>query len=121
MCDMGLYRGKRTDNGEWEYGYYVRIGPVSCQRAYIIPHYASALYAVEVISETVGQYIGETDRNGKKIFEDDVFAYDNKKSRVEFYKAGFFPFSIAGWECTPEPNDGEIIGNIHDNPELMKG
>lgn len=64
-----LFRGKRTDNGEWVQGYPCRYGWIGKEKDYIIPDYASALYVSEIIPETVGQYTGRTDTNGNKIFE----------------------------------------------------
>ncbi len=64
-----LFRGKRVDNGEWVEGYFVNYGHTGKEKNYIIPVYASDLYSVEVIPETVGQYTGLTDKNGAKIFE----------------------------------------------------
>lgn len=64
-----LFRRKRMDNGEWVYGYYVHIGPVSCQREYIIPEYVNYVSAIEVDPSTVGQYTGLKDKHDKRIFE----------------------------------------------------
>ena len=120
-----LFRGKRTDNGECVYGYYVHIGPASCQRAYIIPEYASALYAIEVDPDTVGQCTGLTDKNGKKIFEDDIF--HDEQSGYNYY-IKWFPeyacFALANknghieFGCDELKiflDDLVVIGNIHDN------
>lgn len=67
-----LFCGKRKDNGEWVYGYYLRLNNKSYisqnpknERGIEITRWA------EVIPETVGEYTGLTDKNGKKMFEDD--------------------------------------------------
>ena len=129
-----LFRGKRLDNGEWVYGYYVHIGPVSCQRAYIIPEYTSAIYVKEVDPSTVDQYTGLMDKNGKRIFEGDIVSTDIARPYliVEF-RDGCFMFNCNDGgkdyydimlpileDAQTEYKYGEIIGNIHDNPELLE-
>ena len=126
-----LFRGKRLDNGEWVYGYYVHIGPVSCQRTYIIPEYASALYVNEVDPSTVGQYTGMKDKNGKRIFEGDVAKVLQGKDKdiayVGFENGAFMLYPKTGniyertlWSYWYNDWDVEVIGNITDNPELLE-
>ena len=66
-----LFRGKRTDNGEWVEGLVARYNPkFDC--ANIVDGFESL---VPVKTETVGQYTGLTDKNGKKIFEGDILHF----------------------------------------------
>ena len=126
-----LFRGKRMDNGEWVYGYYVHIGPVSCQRTYIIPEYASALYVNEVYPSTVGQYTGLKDKHGKRIFEGDIAKVLQGKDKdiayVGFENGAFMLYPKTGniyertlWSYWYNDWDVEVIGNITDNPELLE-
>ena len=126
-----LFRGKRLDNGDWVYGYYVHIGPVSCQRAYIIPEYASSLYVNEVDPSTVGQYTGLKDKNGKRIFEGDVAKVLQGKDKdiayVGFENGAFMLYPKTGniyernlWSYWYNDWDVEVIGNITGTPELLE-
>lgn len=78
-------------------------------------------YAVD--DDSVGQFTGLTDKNGEKIFEGDVVRVEGGAGLgvfeiVHYSCGGFSPFSISGWECVPDAEDCEIVGNVYDDPEL---
>lgn len=117
-----LFRGKRLDNGKWVDGYYIPDG----DKAYIGQSFGMQFY--EVDAYTVGQYTGLTDRNGKRIWEGDIVRYgDNIHLAIFEKRAGNAYFGIVMDEqetwgfCPSVPsNKMEVIGNIHDNPELLE-
>ena len=128
-----LFRGKRTDNGNWVQGsVFIRINDV-----YIIP-LPIITSKSKVDPTTVGQYTGLTDINGKKIFEGDIveshftrkpyqvcygeFSYtDEYGDNQEAY--GWYNTEKDGYATAFANPSGwaTIIGNIHDNPELLGG
>ena len=136
-----LFRGKRTDNCEWLYGYYFfeNINLYANFNGCHYVHPCGQNQALSVIPETVGQYTGLTDKNGKRIFEGDVVKYKNTDG-IKFngvaltvigkvvYNEKNASFAISGkdeigakhYDYFPIKNI-EIVGNIHDNPELLKG
>ena len=123
-----LFRGKRKDNGEWVYGNFVR-GCVD-DFAYIVEFGNKELCRnyVEVIPETVGQYTGLTDKNGKKIFEGDIMAFTAYGfDYVGTVKFDYGNASVMCEHASPfldqavSKHGAYIIGNMHDNPELLKG
>lgn len=124
-----LFRGKSLKDNEWTEGYYCRYGHTGKEKDYIIPDYASALYGVEVDSNTVGQYTGLTDKNGTKIFEGDIVRYGDTIHKVVFEQrngTAYFGLVYSPIETLPFGNyqdlrQLEVIGNIYDNPELTGG
>ena len=119
-----LFRAKAACGGWFEGGYYENN-----TGKYII---TPALVARLVIPETVGQYTGLTDKNGRKIFEGDIvegnseyFTYTHPYGKV-VYDGGQYLISfddvLEDIECLGAwANDVEIIGNIYDNPGLLEG
>ena len=72
MEDRYLFKAKRIDNGEWVVGYIVRYGHTGKEKYYIIPSYASDLYAIEVDQSTICQCTGFKDKNDKLIWDNDI-------------------------------------------------
>ena len=153
-----LFRGKRIDTGEWVEGYFFKWPCVSWKElsCVIVPviglEHGIAEQAI-VDENTVGQWTGLTDKNGKKIFEGDIVVWTSKVMRlignytycfdgyhegdvlkVVCNEAGFMLARLD--DSIPDVPNGsskidnyafwnfhrllEIIGNIHDNPELME-
>lgn len=128
-----LFRGKFSEKSRWDYGdLYIDHGKVYIGSRDIM--HGVRVHG-EVIPETVGQFAGLTDKNGTKIFEGDIIQASLPATRVlsgymwplqdVVFRQGSF-----GLECrkafTPlrsftEAVQFEVIGNIHDNPELMEG
>ena len=136
-----LFRGKRKDTKKMVYGCFFEGTGITGKKEPCI--WLECGQIVEVIPETVGQFIGLTDKNGKKIFEGDIIGYKwNSGIRYDWYKYygkykvegivryGNFNCSccdgVFGWYIEDgdirgfgDHTDLEVIGNIHDNPELL--
>lgn len=147
-----LFRAKRIDNGEWVEGSFIDSG--NHEQVFIYPHYDGAstmpcrnlvyhrMIAVDV--ETLSQYTGLTDKNGNKIWENDVVKkhfytdYDAYANSEEY--VGIVKFTDCAWVIDTKKNERvctrpifesmayskdldyfEVIGNIFDNEDLLKG
>ena len=141
-----LFRGKRKDNGEWVYGCVLQADNWS--DISVIYNYDGSMYepplfdfdSYEVIPETVGQYTGLTDKNGKEIYEGDIVhaiyksGYTGIPDRdfgigVIRYNGTYYGGAAYQIDIIGEPGrrvfsaslQVEVIGNVHDNPELLEG
>lgn len=125
------FRGKRLDNGEWVNGdYHRRADNVHTIIAMEPDKYGKVFYAVnQVIPDTVGQFTGLLDRNGKDIYEGDIVANDFGNNNivnmtVEWCTDGYWALHEIDGDDTMHfvadyLKEIEVIGNIHDNPELL--
>lgn len=117
-----LFRGKRIDNGAWVNGFYLSSTDFASKGISVItvdkpriPHYVS--------TDTIGQFTGLTDKNGKRIFEGDILDVEGVAYRCR-WDDGNFEFGLVNKEesfsIAYAPHCIKIIGNIHDNPELLE-
>ena len=123
-----LFRGK-TESGKWVYG-DLWNRPYGKNTICIVSFTedTGTTGGLEVMPETVGQYTGLTDKNGKKIFEGDALHWDSHWGWYVGYENGAFrriplnDIQRMNWEHCPLEREGietwEVVGNVHDNPEL---
>ena len=129
------FRAKREDTGEWVYGYpLIDTAPCTLKAVgkCVCPHDGSVagMYVWEddfheynyfdVKADTIGQYTGFVDKIGTRIFEGDIVRVCGKRG-----KSGLVAFQYGRWEVGYgilfhiPAGEMEVIGNVHDNPELL--
>ena len=142
MRDL-IFRGQRCDNGEWVYGYLVKKHDPLLGIAYSfilvqeMDHSCitgeptilrSEMTWFKVDPKSVGEFTGLTDKNGTRIFEGDIVEFRTRTSSfkplyVQYHKetAQFVASIRSGVRSYPMDAtwEYEVIGNIHDNPELI--
>lgn len=137
-----LFRGKRLDNGEWVVGFHFCMLHDGHVHQFIIPLGTDLSLGtlieriqVEVDPETVCQYIGLKDKYGREIYEEDVIRYTNEITGLEEVVEIKYNEFYAGFRRILKSEMGlqylsishvitrkcEMIGNIFDNPELVRG
>lgn len=129
-----LFKAKRKDNGEWVEGCIVIDQSRFDRFKYRIqPIESGVLYAHPIDPDTLCQYTGLTDKNGKRIWENDICDRKEKYPEIVTYNKGDWQLDysyVFGKEIhTDACNLGfyvcerkcvEVIGNIFDNPELLE-
>ena len=124
------FRGKSTKDGTWVYGSYESIMQVLTDRETAVIHVKmdwGLNRHEEVWDDTVGQYTGMKDKTGRRIYDGDIISECNGtiKGVVNQAENGEW---IIDWDDIPDGHSSlygylksrEVIGNIHDNPGLLK-
>lgn len=124
------FRGKRLDNDEWVYGDLIHIDKSDIGIVTDYDHWQGC----RVDPETVGQFSGLLDRNGKEIYEGDIILYGYTIKNVVVFRHGAFGYLVDGvvfisyagntnftFNPLDRSKEHEVIGNIFDNPDLLNG
>lgn len=129
-----LFKGKRVDNGEWVEGYYFKKYDLLGNEEHFIFHadsYRAWEYA-KVDPETLCQSTGLTDKNGKKIWENDICDRNDMVPEIVTQYSGDWTLDYSyihgeehtaycnlGFYANGERNCVEVLGNIFDDPDLL--
>jgi len=104
-------------NGTWHYGL-----PCITKEGYFISNKAGMPQAFKIRPETLSEYAGVPDKNGKEVYEGDIIT-DGNKYQVIFHRGAFVGAHTVydvGWTRLLDKGDFEIIGNIHENPKKLE-
>ena len=128
-----LFKTKRKDNGEWVEGYYLNVAKINhfiCAGKIKLNGAVKGILAPEMYEidpDTLCQYTGLTDKNYKKIWENDIVVEEHKCTIITKYRV-VFDLEEGAWMLetksgarygigTINQNNFEVIGNVFDNAE----
>ena len=131
------FRAKAVSKNDWVYGNFIHSKRFEgCSNEFRIHEQETGIES-DVLEETLGQFTGLHDKNGKEIYEGDIIRFNgvnDYSGKSGVVRVVFWDEDNSGWSVshlTSEPSrsfaladksmtpDREIIGNIHDNPELL--
>ena len=123
------FRGWNPNNKCWLYGFYLQ----NRRAHFVCPDefaHGKSWDDYEILPETLGQFTGLTDKNGREIYEGDIVSttahgcrYVERVVWHENSLGGGYSFSFVGHGCGPachKKDIMEVVGNIHDNQELLE-
>jgi len=122
-----VFRGKNVFTNEWYYGYLMNKPKHGLCIEFVDENDVQTNVVVD--PNTIGQYTGMIDKNGQRIFEDDIVmkrTYNGKKPMRVVFSFGCFHCGFGGGSSTAthpytlDDKQIEVIGNIHDNPDLLQ-
>lgn len=129
MTEIILYRGIRKDNGEWIYGFYFRT---KTGLEFIVndDRPSGQMKFFEIIPETAGQYIGQKDFNGNRIFEKDILDREDSSGFYILFKDGAFRMVPTNkvqrnnWKWRTADRDMldeyQVTGDLYHNPDSVE-
>lgn len=126
-----LFRAKTLNEGEWVYGMTIGHGTIDRKKHNLYMEVAPDKWK-GIDPETVGQFTGLLDKNGKEIYEGDIILYGGSIQHEVVFRHGAFGYLLYGGEFVSyagntnftfnplnRSKEHEVIGNIYDNPELI--
>lgn len=120
--NIGVFRGKHKDKEEWVQGNYLCLHQSDDTDLHIIVDEHGIYNPID--PETVGEETGMTDANGLSVFEGDIVEFDNEFisliGKIAFSNGNWVVGDI-GYLYVYMRDNAILIGNIHDNPELLGG
>ena len=118
------FRGKSImDNtyGNWLYSSGIKYGD-DVELMYCDEDTSEEWHYID--KNTLGQYTGLNDKNGKEIYEGDIVEYENMTGKIMFFNGSFILSDLEEteeWELGVINEEIEVIGNIYENSELLGG